>query len=272
MISLIVFSRDRAFQLEALLSSLKVNCNIFDQITVIVKHSNNDFLKGYQQIDSDILNNCDTHIRLMRQHNFKSDVLKSFNIPARIDGLTYSEYTCFMVDDLIAYTRQKIALYIEGFLECVHENTIFSLRLGSNIKHCPYIEENLIAYEFQWEKQTKYWTYPFSLDGHIFRTDFIKPIIEKINFTNPNKLESHLQKYKKQAPKYMSCFNQSVVVSNPINRVSDTATASYGEKYPHTAKELNDRFLNGERMDWENMCFDNINMPHQEIELKFKKI
>ena len=70
----------------------------------------------------------------------------------------------------------------------------------------------------------------------------------------------------------MSCFNQSVVVSIPINRVSNSASASFGERFPHTSKELNDRFIAGERMDWEQMDFDNIISPHQEIELKFKTI
>ena len=192
--------------------------------------------------------------------SFKDRVLFAFS---------ETEYTCFMVDDLIVY--RKLNIDKEQFVI----SEIFSLRLGNNIRHSlfellPNDVENI--HTFDWTVLKKYWGYPFSVDGHICKTEYIKSIIKGINFDNPNKLEAHLQSHLPQAPKYMSCFNQSVVVSIPINRVSNSASASFGERFPHTAKELNDKFLAGERMNWQDMNFDEIISPHQEVELKFKTI
>lgn len=261
-INLILFSKDRAFQCEGLLSSLKTNCNIFDKINVITKATTGEFREAY-----DILEKEYKDVNFIPETDFKEDVI----------GAMEGDYTCFMVDDLIAYRKLKNVENVTGIgLMTQQSNGFFSLRLGRNIKWCEqkdFAESNEYecCFEFEWNEQTKYWAYPFSMDGHIFRTDYILPMIKDREYTNPNKLEIAFNRYKDTAPKYMSCFNESVVVSIPVNRVSDTASASYGEKYPHTAKELNDRFLKGERLDWINMDFSNIKLPHQEVEFKFKQ-
>lgn len=267
MINLIIFSKDRAFQLEGLLSSIQVNCNIFDKINVITKATSAEFRDGYN-----LLTGQYKDVNFIPEVDFKEDLI----------SLMGGEYTCFMVDDLIAYRKLKGMIYVTGeSLMTKKSNGFFSLRLGMNIRRCEqrdFTESNKYecCFTYDWTTQPKsgwaYWGYPFSLDGHIFRTDYILPMIKDREYTNPNKLEIAFNRYKDAAPKYMSCFNESVVVSIPINRVSDTASASYGEKYPHTAKELNERFLNGERMSWKLMDFSNIKLPHQEVDIIFKKI
>ena len=254
MINLIIFSRDRAFQLEGLLSSIQVNCNIFDKINVITRATTNDFRDGYN-----LLSEQYQEVNFIPETDFKQDVIRAMG----------GEYTWFMVDDLIAYRKIKE-------LPIFNKNGLcFSLRIGYNHVNnvlgfsSDYSESQ---WYYDWTEEKKYPSYPFSMDGHIFRTDYILPMVKDREYTNPNKLEIAFNRYKDTAPKYMSCFNESVVVSIPINRVIDTASASYGEKYPHRAKELNERFLNGERMAWELMDFINIKLPHQEVDFKFKQI
>lgn len=268
MINLIIFSKDRAMQLHGLLASLKTNCDIFDNIHIIIKWSDDDYKKAYLELAENSYIGNEFYWYEEGCEPFKEKILQ----------LMLNKYTCFMVDDLIAYRKLKNQQDITGdTLLTVESNGIFSLRLGGNIRHCPeetFVEsnDNEVGFTFDWSQYKKYWGYPFSVDGHVFRTDYIKPIIQRIKFNSPNKLEAHLQGYVPQAPKQMSCFNQSVVVSIPVNRVSNTATASYGEFFPHTAKELNDKFLAGERMDWEAMNFSDIKSPHQEVEFKFKTV
>lgn len=256
MIDLIIFSKDRALQLEGLLSSLKENCKIFNKIVIIYDYSNKEYEEAYTKLMSE-----HPVLWLFGDISFKERVLFAFG---------ESEYTCFMVDDLIVY--RKLQWKKEDASQFI-VSEIFSFRLGNNIRHSLFeLQPNDVEtiHTFDWTKQSKYWGYPLSVDGHVFKTEYIKSIVKGINFDNPNKLEAHFQSFIPQAPKYMSCFNQSVVVSLPINRVSNTATAVYGEFHPHTAKELNDRFLAGERMDWQAMNFEDIKSPHQEVELKFK--
>lgn len=249
-------------QLQGLLSSLKANCNIFNRIVVIYDFSDKEYEQAYNE-----LKNEQGIIWLYGNISFKDRVLSAFGD---------TKYTCFMVDDLIAYTEIEKEP-IKEMKMLMETGNIFSLRIGKNIgkyQQGEFMQDNHYEHSFifDWTQQKKYWGYPFSVDGHVFRTDFIKTIIQNGEFHNPNKLEIILQRGKDIAPKYMSCFNQSVVVSIPINRVSITASASFGERYPHTAKELNDKFLAGERMDWQAMDFSDIKSSHQEVELKFKTI
>ena len=250
MINLIIFSKDRAMQLDALLSSVAENCNIFDKITVIWKGSGFSFKLGYGLLKHEY-----PEANFIEESDFKKNVIHALDC----------EHTCYMVDDLIAYRK------IECMPEIQENNVCFSLRLARNrvdsftdIQYKDYVG-------FNWTGERAYFNYPFSLDGHIFNTEYIKPMIKDREYNNPNKLEIAFGRYKATAPNLMSCFRESIVVSIPINRVSDTASASFGEKYPHTAKELNDMFLRNQRIDWRNMDFENIKRPHQEIEFKFKQ-
>ena len=153
MIDLIIFSKDRALQLGGLLSSIKANCDIFNRIVIIYDCSDDDYEKGYNQ--------------LMKEHDviwvygstpFKSRVLFAFG---------ESEHTCFMVDDLIVYRKLKIEEHNEFMA-----SQIFRLRLGNNIRHALFeLQSNDIEsiHTFDWTQQKKYWGYPFSVDGHIFK-------------------------------------------------------------------------------------------------------
>ena len=77
------------------------------------------------------------------------------------------------------------------------ENDVYSLRLGDNIKD--------------------HKDYPISLDGHIFRGQDILPLIQSIEFENPNKLESRLQKYKNRFTLY---WTEQVLIGITDNKVS----------------------------------------------------
>jgi len=65
-------------------------------------------------------------------------------------------------------------------------------------------------------------------------------------------------------------YANQCLVSIPVNRVSDTATAAFGTEHSYPAEELKARYEQGERIDWEAMDFSEVNSPHQELELKFK--
>ena len=96
-------------------------------------------------------------------------------------------------------------------------------------------------------------------------------MIEKINFNNPNALEAHLQGFKPAIPKYIACFEKSILVGIPINKVSDTSSCSAGEKFSYTPEYLNNKYLDGWILDIDKMDFSGVNDCHCEIEFKFKK-
>ena len=245
MVDLIIFSKNRAFQLEALLRSLKERCDMFKRINVIVKWTSDEYRKGYQ-----IVSDIHADINFIPEQDLKYDTI----------GCMKNKYTSFMVDDMVCYNDIKKPTSFNGF-----EDSIWCLRLGPETK-------GFTRQQWAWEDYqiTKsYFDYPCSLDGNIFPTEIIEPIIRDINFVNPNKLEVMLWSRRMDLPKIMNCWGEAKVLSMPLNRVSETATASFGEKWPYTQKRLNELFLEGQVMDFRNMDFSDIRVPHKEIELKF---
>jgi len=258
-IHLIVFSKDRAFQLEALLRSIKQNCDIFKTIDVVYTYSNNEFKKGY-----DILQQNNKNANFIKEKNFKQDVINSIKKSA-------SELLCFLVDDCIAY--RKAGQTNPLCFELLGDEVCFSLRLGDNCINSPLQKTSfdfLNGFSFNWREQTKNFNYPFSTDGHIFEKDCLFDFIGKINFANANKLEIGLNSFFKTANPKMCCFNKSVIVSLPVNKVSDTSSCSSGVTFDYPTEELNGFFINDKRMDFDNMDFSKVNDCHNEIKFKIK--
>jgi hypothetical protein len=267
---LIIFSKNRACQLNLLLDSLKMNAPLlFDKISVLYKSDNEDYLLGYQKIFDKY-----PSVYFFNENNFRRDLFKLID-----DEI---EATTFMVDDAVFY-NQILARKIDIIRPVVKDNYIFSLRLGKN---CVYSHPANLHYElgehevdgeyitFDYTKQqVGDFSYPLSTDGHIFNTKLIKDLLIEIDFNNPNTLESSLQSFivSNSIPKVMKSFIESKIVSIPVNLVNTTFNNRHGLEFYMSEKELNDKIINGQTIDLASLDFNNINGPHKEIKYKFKK-
>ena len=126
----------------------------------------------------------------------------------------------------------------------------------------PNFDSNLA---FKWYGEKGDYGYPMSLDGHFFRTKDITPITKVISFTNPNSYESVLSGYPLNRPK-MICFEESIIVNNPINNVQNFNNNIHGKI---STIFLNDKFLEGYIIDLEDFKGIKNTSCHQEIEIKF---
>jgi FkbM family methyltransferase len=146
----------------------------------------------------------------------------------------------------------------------------FSLRLGVN---CNYSHPANLSYRLgNHEKignfnlvnvmdQKGDFAYPLSVDGHIFKTDFIKKCLHKIGrFSNPNVLESKLQNLMGEINPNMVFLGESVIVGVPVNLVNDTHKNRQGIMFSFSENDLNIRYNNGETVDMTMMNFNNIKM------------
>lgn len=177
----------------------------------------------------DIIKEFHKDVLFIKEENLKANVLSNMN----------TFLTCFMVDDQIMFQQPPI-------LNPIMENQCFSLRLGSNIGK-PHIE------------------YPLSVDGHIFRTEDIKPLIQSIGFNNPNKLESKLQRYKNG---WDIMYLYQCIVSVPHNRVSSKSHCKFTGEYPQDV--LNEYLLDGYEINYNKMDFSNLNNVHASIPYAFR--
>jgi hypothetical protein len=267
MLNIIIFSKDRAMQLDLLLGSIKENTTFNTQnITVIYMSSTQDFEDGYNKLISGY--DCN----FVKETSFKQDVLNSLK----------NEYTMFLVDDDIFYRNIDLSIDEINNIFVASNCTCFSTRLGFNTNFCYTLQQENIVHEYfhldhfygidiyndiiYWyiSNATNDYAYPFSLDGHIFKTKYIKSIIEKLDFYNPNTLEAKLS-MESYSNMIISSFKKSCLVNTPVNRVQNTYENISGTLYDYNQTYLNELYLDSVKINLSKINFDNINGCHQEL-------
>ena len=271
MINAIIFSKDRACQCDLTLQSLFENSsNLLSKINVLYNYSNDEFGQGYFK-----LRNCWRHsVGFYPQTDFKKNLC----------NLTKSTYphTVYFTDDDIFY--KKLKARSSTFLISDPQFVCFSLRLGKNTYvQDPYRGITTVMPDFtKYHDDVLYWdwrrmppnsnfSYPLSVDGHIFRTNMLLKYLDNFDYDNPNSFEGRLQQFNKQMPDKMACFESSHVVNTPLNRVQDTCTNLAGQRYPADPAILNDYFLQNFRINLKKMDFSHIIGCHQELQLVLDK-
>ena len=268
MINLVVFSKNRPMQLQALLDSIRLNAKgVFSPVTVVYKADSEEYENGYKLL----MERMPWAAIYKRQDDFKNDIMSA------IDNST--EFTCFAADDDIVFDK-----FNEGLLKCFDDSDVccFSLRLGKNIDHCysndkpnklepeyEYMDEFL---KWKWAEQSLDFGYPLSVVSHIFRTKFIKELTDKISFKNPNTYEAELQALVQECKPKMASYKQSKIVGVPANSVNSSWTNRNGLIHSYSTEELVDKYLYGQIIDIEYIKMGTIHSAQQEIEYVFKQI
>ena len=265
MLNIIVFSRDRACQLELFLRSMKFYFKEFSQykINVLYTYSDTKFKEGYDKLFK--IHNDENINYIIETDKFKNHVLELLD--------PENPYTIFFVDDNVF--KNHFTLDCKQFKLFTLDNNILtlSLRLHPHLIYCyaarvrmtaPNFDSNLL---YKWYGADGDYGYPMSLDGHFFRTSDISVLTKSLTFNNPNSYESILSCYPLNRMK-MICFENSVIINNPINKVQTFNNNFHGDV---TAEYLNDSFLDGYVIDLYNFKeLKNISC-HQEIEIKLIK-
>jgi hypothetical protein len=258
----IVFSKDRAMQLDACLRSIERSAPYAGPITVIYLATTEEFADGYRLLD------LGERVRLVEQSDdFRSVVINALD--------PKDEHTVFHTDDDVFFLRPPTAPVLPpGF-------AAFSLRLGENTTYCyplhrmqqvPTTAANGSVMAWDWTRAEGDFSYPMSLDGHILSTGLLLRMLARARFANPNQLEGELHLRRYLAPPAMLAFRESCLVSIPANIVSSTHQNPSGANPAWSAEALNRRFLAGERLDLKAMDFSAIQGAHQDVLLAFTRI
>lgn len=270
MIKIIVFSYNRAMQLQALLESIQQFWKVYSySVDVIYNTSNQEFEKGYdilknlydaQWLKESTLNrkgygytgfrsiyNLRKRLKypnLRKQKtNFRELVLKL------LDDSHY-DYVMFLTDDSIFIRNVEIPDL--GFIHENPEQTSLSLRLGGEIIPQPnnlIKKDGLLQWNYHVHQQLKNWGYPFSVDAHIYSRLFIKILLSRIIFNNPSTLEDMVCNYVK-SHKFLSdgySLDHSCILSFPMNMVQSVAN---NESQNLSVEMLNQRFIDGWKLQY----------------------
>ncbi|MFK5985946.1 MAG: hypothetical protein QM479_11050 [Pseudomonadota bacterium] len=262
----IVFSFNRPAQLDLFIRSYVKNYFAYPKLKIIYKYSNSLAQQGYRMIK-----------KKHPQHQYicENDSLANFkNLTiAAINPETI--LTTFFVDDIVfinpfqGKNSTTVKLLIErGDICCA------SLRLHPGINYSymasrpispPGLDKNFI---WNIPKKCSYWSYPMSVDGHIFKTADILKVLYKINFNTPTRLEYQLSvnplKYNK-----MICFDKAIIINIPANKVQSTYAANRSQDV--SIDLLNENFISGQQIDLRPLQGIQTTSCHQEIAYKFEQ-
>jgi hypothetical protein len=263
-INIVVFSKDRAMQLELFLRSFNnyvKDANRYG-VQVLYTTSNDEFQKGYNKFFGQLT----TKLWIRKEQNFKKDLLNLIN--------QNNPYTIFFVDDDFFKNSFDFFDAQMDIFDWDQRIACRSLRLDRDMRYCyttqkPMLEPIFYANNvFNWKLSQEDFGYPMSLDGHIFRTAEILPMLQELDYQNPNTLEGQMVHRRNELGELMICYNNSIIMNNPINKVQTVNNNLHGNI---GAKELNDLFLEGNIIDMAGFGGIKNMSAHQELPLTFIK-
>ena len=283
MITSVVFSRDRACQLDLMLRSLQKHSRELD-INVLYLSSNEKFQQGYDKVIE-----MYPSVNFVNQSSFKSDTMSIIR-----EG---GDYTILFTDDDIVFGDIPPEENIQYVFDEVEPMSV-SLRLGLNtVMQDPYektmadmprrfdpvgefliwdirnvgnFDIIMIVNKMYKQYRACNFTMPVSLDGHIYRKNVLESLLGPLNFKCPNTMELEMAG-RNTAPfetNLMACLENSIVVNSPNNKVQTLTGTFAGEIFHLDIEELNEEFLNGKRLDGERVYNINVMGCHQEINLE----
>lgn len=189
----IIFSKDRAMQLDGFLASYFENVKNYSEIKVIFHVSNEAQRKSYADLQKIY---ADFPVEFIQETNFRNNLINAVEKAAE-DRLV------FYVDDMlfsqkIDYNWLKIVDPLKDIL-CLSrgKDLTYSTVLAKKLEVPSFnkISENL--YQFKWNEINEFsdWTYPIGVSGYMFSRLEILAMIKVTNFKAPNSLEHNLQQF-----------------------------------------------------------------------------
>lgn len=260
-VSCIIFSRNRAFQLDALLESLQLYSH--SKIQYIVQYScSENHAQSYQELINRYLGQ---DICFIKESDFRNTLIN-------IIRTVKTKYLFFLVDDQVFIKSFKI----EDLTGKIQKHTFASLRLGKNItnwgikdvKLSPqYIEkDNTLEWKWLLNKNQHDWGYQFSVDGTIYLTIDILRCIKSIPFKAPNSFEANMNSvilFKRN--NFGISFLTPVVVNLIINasRIEDNYNDCVSGEY--STEDLLDLWNKGKKLDVKKISSMKFSSTHHII-------
>jgi hypothetical protein len=247
MTAAIIFSKNRAMQLDALLRSILLHVPWLNFRDVHILHTAEP---SYSQAYAELCGQW-PKANWHEQRDFDVDVRLLVKTIERAQ-------ICFLVDDDLFYGEAPEPKF-EGGIS-------FSFRLGKNITACYNKPEEPLA-DF---------TYLFSLDGNVYPVGLVRSWLDSVPaFATPNHMEALVNKGAGHVYRGLVAFaDQSSLVNIPHNIVT---SAWKNRSMGQSAAELNRLFLDGWRVDLPKTFSGmpgsrgmDVNAVHMEIPYRFR--
>ncbi len=259
---IIVFSKDRAAQLDCLLRTIAKNLTSpLGHVYVLYRSSSDEFRSGYDRLRTRV----SKQIRFVEEQNFRTDL---FSILA---GIEDESFLMFLVDDDIMLAPIDVTTLLTSFTK---RHLFISLRCSRTYPgKLPFFFRTDPILEWRWDYQRKpvTWNYPFSVDGNMFASGHIKKLIKSIDFQGPNSLEGRLHRIRHHRwsirfrPRALGPTSP-VIVNNPMNSVQTEGSTWHQDISPEM---LNREFLSGKIIDDQPFYSHVPSGTHEAISVRF---
>ena len=287
-IAILILTKDRPMQFDCCLNSLTKNFPWASNVFVLIHNETPEYTSIFHGYDDfEAYNNGDIPklIVIPEKNGFKESLVNTL----RQIKEEY-EYILLLTDDTICYRELK---EIDPLLSLFYDDDIFtvSLRLGENTTNqnpddasdkisipVPFVG-GTATWNWRKESPSKNTGYPISMDGHIYRSEQIADMTERIPFNNLREWEGELVAatrsdiFKEVYWNYsmMACPQKSCCVNVSCNMVQYPFNIKCGP-YSMTTAHLFDKFVDGYRVNLDK-TLENIHIvgSHQYLPLKLSK-
>ena len=264
MIDIMIFSRNRALQLNALLETLGEYSIGDAQVTVLYHYD-----EGHLDSLNEVMESYPFH-SYWEQDDFETQV-KEFLHEA-------STHVMFLVDDIIVKAHVDFD-FISNALEQNPALLTFSLRLGLHLDYCYPLQSSQPLpggsvyppgiFVWEWPPAKMDWQYPLSVDGHVFRKEQLSAWVDPLKFDKPNRFEEVMQTIPRtnSVPGLCICYAHSKIMNMPLNRVQDEYVNNCADI---EADYLLQRWAQGDKLDASKYARIINHSAHEVLELYFK--
>ncbi len=267
----LIWSKNRACQLDLLLRSIQINFPILKNIHILYISSNSLFRNGYKK-----LINKFPYVVFHKEKSFKQDNINIFNNFS-------SNYSLNFVDDDVLInpiSKKDINGLLTRFKSNPKIHTV-SLRLDMSMVYnhpqdrfypLPKFIETESFLLWNWLKMESYneWGYPCSISSYVYRMNQMKWYINNLNYDFPGGLEGQMSSHRVDTEPLMISFTKTRVFCIPNNMVQKSHNR-HSENSEFTVEVLNKKYLEGFIIDTKNIFGYKGNSPHQEIPFQFIK-
>jgi hypothetical protein len=260
----IVFSKDRALQLHALLSSYLGKVVSPVPLHILYHTSTPLHQRAYEEV-MEIFSDKFSFIKQSSNNSFRD------NLMTLLDSIL-AQKIFFLVDDVLFIDDFDV----RDFAKFNTDKIVPSLRMGLNLKKCYTVQKEqplpeLMSYAgsdedkifWKWNQGIHDWSYPLSVDGHFFSTQEIVAMTKLIDFSAPNTYEDQLQKFRRFFLFRMGVgYKKSKIVNIPCNKVQKENKNICGNTHQDILLE---QWMKGYRMDYRSLYGFFNTSAHQEI-------
>lgn len=214
----VIFSKDRALQLYALLESINLRTNFRNKIHVIYKFSNYEHEKSYNDL-----------ILEVKKFNFEIEWVKE---KKSFKNTLIEVLENIITDKIFFLTDDDLFINDIDFNDCEKlsdKDLIFSFRLSKNISFSYNLQKKIKLptlsklnyknyYKFNWFETDGEWNYPWSVNGHVYLSSDIIILSSITDYYAPNSYEAALQDFNFLGKNKLGiCPEKSFLINLPVN-------------------------------------------------------